>query len=202
MTRASKPWASAMASVESAMRSRVTSEYFMPIWPMAMPSHTAMAGKTIGVPPAMATPILTASTILSMFMWPGTISLYELTMPTSGRAISSSVRPSAWYSERCAPFMGPNLMASDLTFIEENLSLGNGITLYCTTRLFDTSFLRPTMDKSSHGHRSITRVLHLQNGTQRPQVSFRRSSAAAQPRGLSEYRRKPGPPGDNRPQRP
>ncbi len=96
MTRASKPWASAMASVESAMRSRVTSEYFMPTWPMAMPSHTAMAGNTMGVPPAMATPSFTASVILSRFMWPGTISLYELTMPTSGRSSSSSVRPRAW----------------------------------------------------------------------------------------------------------
>ena len=35
----------------------------------------AMAGNTTGVPPAMATPIFTASTILSRFMWPGTISL-------------------------------------------------------------------------------------------------------------------------------
>jgi hypothetical protein len=42
---------------------------------MAMPSQTAMAGKTMGVPPAIATPSFTASTILSMFMWPGTISL-------------------------------------------------------------------------------------------------------------------------------
>ena len=42
-----------MASVESAIRSRVTREYFMPMWPMAMPSHTAMAGNSIGVPPAM-----------------------------------------------------------------------------------------------------------------------------------------------------
>ena len=75
ITSASKPWARAMASVESAMRSRVTREYFMPVWPMAMPSHTAMAGKTMGVPPAMATPSFTASTILSRFMWPGTISL-------------------------------------------------------------------------------------------------------------------------------
>ena len=75
MTSASKPCANAMASVESAMRSRVTSEYFMPVWPIAMPSHTAIAGKTIGVPPAIATPIFTASTILSIFMWPGTISL-------------------------------------------------------------------------------------------------------------------------------
>ena len=75
MTSASKPWAMAMASVLSAMRSRVTSEYFIPTWPMAMPSQTAIAGKTTGMPPAMATPILTASTILSIFMWPGTISL-------------------------------------------------------------------------------------------------------------------------------
>ena len=75
ITKASKPWARAMASVESAIRSRVTREYFIPTWPMAMPSHTAMAGKTIGVPPAMATPSFTASTILSMFICPGTISL-------------------------------------------------------------------------------------------------------------------------------
>ena len=47
----------------------------MPRWPMAMPSQTAMAGKTMGVPPAIATPSFTASTILSIFMCPGTISL-------------------------------------------------------------------------------------------------------------------------------
>ena len=65
----------AMASVESAIRSRVTSEYFMPMCPMAMPSQTAMAGNSTGVPPAMETPALTAWAILSRCMWPGTISL-------------------------------------------------------------------------------------------------------------------------------
>ena len=64
-----------MASVESAIKSRVTREYFMPTWPMAMPSHTAMAGNSTGVPPAARMPALTASAILSRFMWPGTISL-------------------------------------------------------------------------------------------------------------------------------
>ncbi len=68
MTRPSNWWAMAMASVESAMRSRVTREYFMPMWPMAMPSHTAMAGNMTGVPPAARMPALTASAILSMFM--------------------------------------------------------------------------------------------------------------------------------------
>ena len=57
-----------MASVESAIRSLVMREYFIPVWPMAMPSQTAMAGKTTGVPPAMATPSFTASTILSRFI--------------------------------------------------------------------------------------------------------------------------------------
>ena len=74
-TRPSKPWARAMHSVLSAIRSLVTREYFMPTCPMAIPSHTAMAGNITGVPPAMATPIFTASAILSRFIWPGTISL-------------------------------------------------------------------------------------------------------------------------------
>ena len=75
ITRASNAWAKAMASVESAIRSRVTNEYFMPLCPIAIPSHTAIAGNTIGVPPAIETPILTASQILSRFICPGTISL-------------------------------------------------------------------------------------------------------------------------------
>ena len=38
-------------------------------------SQTAIAGNITGVPPAMATPIFTASVILSRFICPGTISL-------------------------------------------------------------------------------------------------------------------------------
>ena len=75
ITRASNWWARAIHSVESAIRSLVTREYFMPICPIAMPSHTAIAGNTTGTPPACATPIFTASTILSRFICPGTISL-------------------------------------------------------------------------------------------------------------------------------
>ena len=57
-----------IASVESAMRSRLTSEYFMPVWPIAIPSQTAIAGIMIGTPPASAMPSLTAWAILSRFM--------------------------------------------------------------------------------------------------------------------------------------
>ena len=39
---ASKGWAMPMISTLSAMISRLGREYFMPVWPMAMPSHTAM----------------------------------------------------------------------------------------------------------------------------------------------------------------
>ena len=94
-TRPSKPCAIAIHSVLSAIRSLVTREYFIPTCPMAIPSHTAMAGNTTGIPPAMATPIFTASVILSRFMCPGTISLKELTIPIIGRLLSSSVNPRA-----------------------------------------------------------------------------------------------------------
>jgi len=67
----------------------------MPGWPMAMPSHTPMAGTRMGVPPAMRTPALTASAILSRWMWPGMISLKADTTPMSGRFISSAERPRA-----------------------------------------------------------------------------------------------------------
>ena len=94
-TSPSNPCAIAMHSVLSAIRSLVTREYFIPTCPMAIPSHTAIAGNTTGIPPAMATPIFTASVILSRFMCPGTISLKELTIPIMGRLLSSSVNPSA-----------------------------------------------------------------------------------------------------------
>jgi hypothetical protein len=51
-TSPSNGWAMAMTSTESAMSSRLGSEYFMPTWFMAIPSQTPMVLKTTGVPPA------------------------------------------------------------------------------------------------------------------------------------------------------
>ena len=51
-TRPSKQWARTIVSTESAMISRLASEYFMPIWPMAMPSQTPMVLNSNGTPPA------------------------------------------------------------------------------------------------------------------------------------------------------
>ena len=89
-TSPSNWWAMAMVSMLSAMSSRETREYFMPIWFMAMPSQTAMAGTSIGVPPAVRMPSLTALAMVSRWMCPGTISFWKLTTPINGRSSSSS----------------------------------------------------------------------------------------------------------------
>ena len=55
----SKQWASIMVSTQSAISSRLGSEYFMPAWPMAMPSSTPIVLNTNGTPPAARTHSLT-----------------------------------------------------------------------------------------------------------------------------------------------
>ncbi len=56
VTSASKPWQPATASIESAMTSRDTSEYFMPSVPMEMPSEMVMVLNTTALPLAMLAP--------------------------------------------------------------------------------------------------------------------------------------------------
>ena len=77
-----------------------------------MPSQTPMVEISSGVPPAMRMPYFTASPILSSIRWPGMISFAELTTATSGREISSSVRPSALSRLRCGAFERPPFMRS------------------------------------------------------------------------------------------
>src|SRR5690606_22693612 len=50
-TSASAQCALAMYSTESAMTSRLGSEYSMPSWPIAMPSSTAMVWNSLATPP-------------------------------------------------------------------------------------------------------------------------------------------------------
>ena len=109
-TSPSKGWAVAMISTESAMISREGRENLMPSWFMARPSHTAMAGTSMGVPPAARTPALTASAMRSRCMCPGTTSLAALTTPMRGRSISVRVSPRACRSERCGAFSSPFVM--------------------------------------------------------------------------------------------
>jgi hypothetical protein len=55
-TTPSKPWQPTTVSMESAMTSRETREYFMPSVPMEMPSEMVMVLKMTALPPAALTP--------------------------------------------------------------------------------------------------------------------------------------------------
>ena len=50
-----------MSSIESAITSRLTSEVFIPVVPIVIPSETATVLNSIGVPPAARTPSLMCS---------------------------------------------------------------------------------------------------------------------------------------------
>ena len=106
-TNASKAWAFAIHSIESAISSLVAKEYFIPSCPIAIPSHTPIVGNTNGVPPDINTPFFTPSTILSKFTWPGIISFWDVTTPIKGLFISSSVNPDALNNDLCGAFVTP-----------------------------------------------------------------------------------------------
>ena len=59
-TKASKRSACIIASTESAMISRLTSEACIPSWPIEMPSETAMETNSKGKPPGCTHPVLGA----------------------------------------------------------------------------------------------------------------------------------------------
>ena len=106
-TMASKACAFARISTLSAIISREGREYFMPSWPIAMPSHTPMQGTVTGFPPAASTPSETARASSSRCVCPGMMSLCAEMTPTMGFCISESVQPSARKSERCAAILAP-----------------------------------------------------------------------------------------------
>ena len=116
-TRPSNGWAITIDSTESAISSRELSEYFIPSCPMTMPSQTPIVKNSMGVPPAIRIPALTASEIRCRWRCPGMISLAELAMPIIGRSISRSVNPSALNSERCGALSSPFFIVSDRIFL-------------------------------------------------------------------------------------
>jgi hypothetical protein len=61
VTRPSNMYPRAVSSIESAIRSRLTSDAFMPSVPMVTPSLMAMVLNSMGVPPAARTPSFTFS---------------------------------------------------------------------------------------------------------------------------------------------
>ena len=75
------------------MTSRLTSEDFMPSWPIAMPSVTVIVVNSRGVPPPAATPFFAACAWRDSAMLHGAASFQVVATPTSGWAICSSVKP-------------------------------------------------------------------------------------------------------------
>src|SRR6202020_531055 len=98
-----------VSSTESAMHSRDGNDERMPSWPMAMPSVTVMVQNSRGVPPADATPFLTAWAWRISEMLQGAASFQQDATPTNGWWICSVVNPMAYRYERCGALSGPSV---------------------------------------------------------------------------------------------
>ena len=82
-------------SIESAMTSRETSEYFIPSVPIEMPSEMVMVLNTTPLPPAASAPLHDSRASLSMCMLHGVTSLHVEAMPMCGLEKSSFLNPTA-----------------------------------------------------------------------------------------------------------
>ena len=82
--RPSKPSHALTASIESAIISRDTSEYFIPSVPMEMPSETVIVLNTTALQPWRSTPAAASSASLLMCTLHGVTSLQVEAMPTWG----------------------------------------------------------------------------------------------------------------------
>ena len=91
----SKPWQPTTVSIESAMTSRDTSEYFMPSVPIEIPSEIVMVLNITALPLAWSTPAPAASANLLICMLQGVTMLQVEAMPICGFLKSSLLKPTA-----------------------------------------------------------------------------------------------------------
>ena len=89
-TTASKRWPRATSSIESAITSRETSEVFMPVVPIVIPSEIAIVLSSIGVPPAARMPSLTFAASARRWKLQGIVSIQVEATPMIGLASASS----------------------------------------------------------------------------------------------------------------
>src|SRR2546429_405607 len=83
-TNPSMPAQPTTVSMESAMTSRETREYFIPSLPMEIPSEMVMVLKTMALPPAALAPLSASSASLSMCILHGVTLLQVEAMPMMG----------------------------------------------------------------------------------------------------------------------
>src|SRR5262245_62034862 len=82
----------------------------MPSWFMPMPSDTEMVVNSRGVPPAVSTPSLAASTCGPCVMLQGVVSPFWLTTPIIGLAMAASSSPIARMKARCGVRSRPSVV--------------------------------------------------------------------------------------------
>jgi hypothetical protein len=96
-------------SIESAITSRDTSEYFMPSVPMEIPSETVIVPKICGIAPAFFSACSARSASSFNPLLQGVMVEKPLAMPTMGLSKSLSLKPTARnmarLGERCAPWV-------------------------------------------------------------------------------------------------
>ncbi len=92
-TKPSIPSHPTTVSIESAMTSRETSEYFIPSVPIEMPSETVIVSKIIALPPAALAPASASRASWSICMLQGVTMLQVDAIPTRGFLKSSGLKP-------------------------------------------------------------------------------------------------------------
>ncbi len=108
-TRPSNASQPATVSMESAITSRETSEYFIPSVPMEMPSEIVIVPKMTGLPPAASTPVATSRASLSMCMLHGVTMLQVDAIPTCDFLKSAFENPTACSIARLAARSTPSV---------------------------------------------------------------------------------------------
>src|ERR1700722_634226 len=107
-TRPSMPSQAATVSMESAMTSRETSEYFMPSEPIEMPSETVMVLKMMALAPARFAPASASMANWSMWALQGVTMLQVEAMPMIGFLKSSALKPTAYSMARLGARFAPS----------------------------------------------------------------------------------------------
>src|SRR5690606_13296437 len=108
--RPSKPWQPATVSMESAMTSRDTSEYFMASVPLAIPSEMVIVLKMTALLPFRSTPSAASSARPLMCMLQGVTMLQVEAIPIWGFWKSASEKPTARSMARAGAFLMPSTM--------------------------------------------------------------------------------------------
>src|SRR3954469_11803821 len=112
-TMPSKPSQPATVSMESAITSRETREYFIPSVPIEMPSEIVIVPKMTALPPASLTPTDASTASLSMCMLHGVTMLHVEAMPICDLPKSSLENPTACNIARLAARSAPSTTADE-----------------------------------------------------------------------------------------